>query len=126
MMLSSEKSMVNKGDFVKVEYTAKLKENGLIFDTTDEKTAKKAGIEREKTKYKPITLIVGAGYTIRGLDASLDGKELNKDYHIPVTPEEGFGKRNPKLVKLIPFRVFKKNQVMPVPGLPIEIDGQQE
>ncbi|MDD5417978.1 MAG: peptidylprolyl isomerase [Candidatus Nanoarchaeia archaeon] len=115
--------MIKKGDFIKIEYTARLKENGFVFDTTNEKLAKETGIFNEKTKYGPIVIVAGAGYTLKGLDKSFEGKKETDSYTILIKPEDAFGKRSSNLIKLIPMSVFKKNDIMPVPGLTVNTDG---
>lgn len=40
---------VNKGDFIKLEFTGKIKETGEVFDTTSEEVAKDAGLQIKKT-----------------------------------------------------------------------------
>ena len=50
------------------------------------------------------------------------GKELGK-HKIELSIEEGFGRKNPKLINLIPTHNFTKNKVQPQPGLPVNIDG---
>ena len=59
------------GDFVTIDYVARVKDSGEIFDLTKEDLAKKEGVYKEKVEYKPVTFIVGANFVIRGLDEAL-------------------------------------------------------
>ena len=51
--------IIKKGDFVKLEYTGRTKTDNHLFDTTDEKIAKKEKHHNSKVKYGPITACVG-------------------------------------------------------------------
>lgn len=115
---------INEGDFVEIEYTGRLKEDEFVFDTTDEKIAKKSGSHNPKMEYGPLTICIGQGNVLAGLEQALIGKETGKKYTIPITPEQGFGKKSAKLVELIPTNKFKKDRVQPMPGLQVNIDGR--
>lgn len=114
---------LKKHDFVEMEYTATDQQTSKIFDLTSEKEAKKHNIYNSKAKYGPITICIGENQIIQGLDKSLIGKEINKPYTIDITPEEGFGKKDPKLMKLLPLKIFKKQNIQPFPGLQINLDN---
>jgi len=114
---------LKKHDFVLLDYTGKLEDN-TIFDTTQESVAKKHNLRSEGTKYKPITICIGESQIVSGLDESLMGKEAGKEFTITLPPEKAFGKKDIKLIKLIPMAVFKKQNVMPQPGLKVNIDGR--
>lgn len=113
---------VSKKDFIEIGYIGRLAD-GTIFDTTDEATAKKHSIQSENTEYRPITICVGERQVVPGLDDALAGKDLNKDYTITVPAEKAFGKKDAKNIRLIPMRTFQKQNIMPQPGLRINIDG---
>ncbi len=115
--------MIKKGHFIEISYTGIIKENNLVFDTTDEKVAKENNIFNPKAEYGPIVICVGEGQLIKGLDADLMGKELNKEYKVEISPENAFGKKNAKLLKLIPTNIFIKQNIMPQPGLQVNIDN---
>jgi len=44
-------TIVSKKDFIEIEYTGKLKEENVIFDTTDEKVAKENKLESRSRCY---------------------------------------------------------------------------
>ncbi|MCD6547819.1 MAG: peptidylprolyl isomerase [Nanoarchaeota archaeon] len=113
--------LIKKGDFVNIEYTGKY--NGKVFDTTNEEIAKQNGIYSEKTKYGPVTIVVGAGHLIKGIDEALIGKKPGDSFNIKVPPEKAFGKKNPKLLKIIPEKIFKEQKITPMPGMSINVDG---
>ncbi|MBN2142696.1 peptidylprolyl isomerase, partial [Candidatus Woesearchaeota archaeon] len=115
--------MIKKGDFIELDYTAKLKETGDVFDTTSEAVAKGVGSYDKKYNYKPVIICVGEHHLIPGLDDALVGKDLG-EHKIEISTEKGFGKKRTDLLKLIPLRLFKKDKVDPFPGLEVNIDGQ--
>ncbi len=115
--------MIKEKDFIEIEYTGKIKETNEVFDTTDEEIAKKNNIYIENAEYKPIIICVGKRQIIKGLDKSLINKEVGKKYIIEVKAEEAYGKRNAKLIQLISTSKFIKQNVQPIPGLQVEIDG---
>ena len=113
---------VEKGDAILIDYVTKIKETGEIFDTTLGEEAKKGGILKENTVYEPMLVIVGEGWVLKGLDDSLVGLEENKPTTIEISPENGFGLRDPSKIKLVPLRKFRGQKVSPYPGAQIEVD----
>lgn len=114
---------IKKKDFVEVEYTGSLKEDGFVFDTTDEKVAKEHNIYSPKTEYGPIIICVGEKHILEGVDDFIDGKELG-EYTVDLDAEHAFGKKNPKLIQMIPTKEFTKHKIRPQVGLQLEIDGK--
>ncbi len=115
--------MIKENDFVQIEYTGKVKDSNEVFDTTIEKVAKDEGIHNPAIPYGQYIICVGAGQILEGLEEELVGKEVGKDYTIKLAPEKAFGKKDGKLLKLIPTMQFKKQNVDPQPGMMLEIDG---
>lgn len=115
---------IKKGDFVEVNYTGRLKESGTVFDTTLEATAKEAGIHDTKVVYQPFIVKIGEGQLLKGLDTKIEGKPLGK-HTLSLTAEEGFGRKDAGLLKLMPLKVFKDQKIEPFPGLDVEVDGQR-
>lgn len=113
---------IKKYDFIELDYIGKIKELNKIFDLTNEEAAKKNNLYNPNIKYSSIIICVGLGSLVKGLDDALIGKE-EKQYIIELTAENAFGKKDPKLMKLVPTNIFKKQNIIPVPGLQINIDG---
>lgn len=111
---------MKKGDFVEIEYVGRLK-SGEIFDLTDKELAKKEGIFNPNARYEPVPLIVGAGLVIPGLDDTLLGMKVGESKTVEIEPEKGFGQRDPRLIKVIPTRVFKEE---PKPGMVANFSGR--
>jgi FKBP-type peptidyl-prolyl cis-trans isomerase 2 len=114
---------VKKKDFIEIEYTGRLAEGNLVFDTTNLQTAKMNNIFSETMKYGPVIICVGEQHVLGGLDKNLEGKEIGKNYTFNFSPEEGFGKKDAKMLKLVPINIFKKQNINVMPGLQVDIDG---
>jgi FKBP-type peptidyl-prolyl cis-trans isomerase 2 len=114
---------VKEGDFIRLEYTGKVQETGNVFDTTDENVAEEAGIKLDNKTYGAIPIVVGGGHVLKGLDEALIGMEEGEEKKVEITPEEGFGLRDPKLLQLIPMGEFKKQGMKPEVGMAITSDG---
>lgn len=114
---------IKQNDFIEIEYTGKIKEGNLVFDTTNETVAKENNIHQEGMKYGSVVICVGEHQVIKGLDNNLIGKEVEKSYTFELSPEEAFGKKNAKFIQLIPTQKFTKDNINPVPGLQVNIDG---
>lgn len=114
---------LKKNDFVSVEYTGRLKDTGEIFDTTYEEVAKSEGVHNTKVKYGPITICIGQNQIIPGIDETLIGKKEGESYNIDLSAEKAFGKKDAKLLKLVPSNIFKKQGIRPFVGLEVQLDN---
>jgi FKBP-type peptidyl-prolyl cis-trans isomerase SlyD len=110
-------------DFVEVDYTGKLPE-GVVFDTTSADVAKKNGIASGKTSYGPLVICVGERQILPGIDAQLVGKEIGKSYIMNLSAEQAFGKRDIKKMRIVPINNFREHNLMPQPGLQVDVDGE--
>lgn len=108
--------IVNKGDFVKISYTARL-EDGTIIDSTDEEVAKEAGLS-ERARYGDIVVVVGERHVIEGLDEGLEGKEIGFKGKIEVEPEKAFGEYDPDNKDVVTVTKLKEK---PYPGQRIQV-----
>jgi peptidylprolyl isomerase len=116
--------IVKKGDFIRIEYTTTIKETGELFDTTLEEEAKSGKIYKENRIYEPMLVVVNEGWVLKGLDNSLEGLEVGKETTIEISPEQGFGFRDPDKIRLIPIRRLRKKNITPYPGAQVEIEGK--
>ena len=106
---------MQKGDLISIEFTGRDTTTNKIFDTTNESVGQKEGLPPNK-KYGPVTILVGAGEILAGLDAELLEMKVGEQKTVALAPPAAFGERNPQLVKVVPLGEFKKNNVSPVPG----------
>jgi FKBP-type peptidyl-prolyl cis-trans isomerase SlyD len=115
---------IKKGDFVEVEYTARLKSTNKVFDTTEEKIAKENDFPEGNTTYGPMIIAAGEGHLMKGVDEFIIDKEPGT-YKIDLEAEKAFGKKNAKLLRLISRGEFHKHKIDPIPGLEVELDGNR-
>ena len=114
---------VKEHDFVEIEYTGRLKEDNGIFDTTEEKVAKDNGIYDEHADYSPAVICIGEHNILKALDDQMIGRETGKEYVFEIGTDDAFGKKNAKLIQMIPTSKFRQQNIQPVPGLQLNIDG---
>jgi len=112
---------IKKHDFVEIEYTGKIKDDNIIFDTTDEKVAKENNLESKDLG--PVIVCAGEEQLLKGIDKALEGKEIGREYDIEIKPEDSFGSKDAKLIQLIPTSKFKQQNMQPMPGMQVNIDG---
>src|SRR2546425_2702251 len=115
--------VVKPGDFLLVNYTLKVKESGETVDTTFDSVAKDAHIHREDSTFGPKFIILGEGWLPKGLEESLVGLDPGTNKTVELTPEKGFGARDPAKMRLVPLRTFKDKEY-PTPGKQIEVGGR--
>jgi FKBP-type peptidyl-prolyl cis-trans isomerase 2 len=113
---------MKEGDTALIDFVAK-NAAGEVFDTTIEAEAKKAGVFNEKTKYKPLLVAVGKGMVLKGLDEALLELEEGRDVEVTIPKEKAFGDRREDLVRLVPLSQFQKQDINPVPGMVLDVDG---
>ncbi|MDP3066260.1 MAG: peptidylprolyl isomerase [Methanobacteriaceae archaeon] len=114
---------VKKGDFIRLDYTGKIQETNKVFDTTNQEIAEKDEISTEGKVYGAISIVVGGGHLLPGLDEVLEGMEAGEEKTVEISPENGFGERNPQLLQMVPMREFKKQGIKPQVGMTITSEG---
>ena len=114
--------MLRKGNFIELDYTGRIKDDKIVFDTTLEQTAKDSDIYNSKFKYRPVIICVGEKQVVKGLDDVLIGKKPGR-YTVEVKAENAFGKKSADLLKLIPTRLFDKDNIKPFVGLEVNVDN---
>jgi len=66
---------------------------------------------------------IGRNYLHKSLEESFLKHKIGDNYKIELTVNEAYGPRVRELLKMIPIKYFKENNVMPVKGLMINVDG---
>ncbi len=115
---------IEKGDFIHIDYVAKVKETGEVFDTTMEEVAKKERLYKESEIYESKLMVVGEGWMLKTIEESLPNFKLKKTASIEIPPEKAFGPRDPEKVKLVPLRRLTTRGITPQLGMRIELDGK--
>ena len=115
---------VKNKDFVEIDYIGKVKDTDMIFDLTDEKLAKEKGIHQKGADYGPRVICVGRSHILEALDKNLIDKEVNQEFEVNLTPEQGFGKKHTELIRTISTQQLLNQKIQPYPGLQIQIAGR--
>ena len=77
----------NKGSLILLDYTAKIKDSGEVFETTNEEEAKKHSFHDHNVKYQPKLVSIGEGWLVKGFDEALqntsvgDKKTIESNYN---------------------------------------------
>ena len=115
---------LQKGDFILISYTAKVKETNEVFDTTYEDVAKKEHLYKEGKMYEPKLVVVGESWVLKALDDSLTTMEINKPATVEIPPDKGFGQRDPEKLRRVPLKQLLAKDINPVVGAQIEFQGK--
>ena len=107
----------DKGSLILVDYTAKVKDDDEVFDTTLEADA----------KYHPKLVSIGeTSYPVlKGFDEALAKTSVGDKLTIEVTPDKGFGARDSTKVRMIPLRKLGEDAEKVSVGDTIEVDNKR-
>jgi len=115
---------LQKGDFILIDYTAKVKETNEVFDTTSEETAKKEHLHKEGEVYEPKLVVIGEGWMLKALDESFMTMEPGKAATAEISPDKAFGPRDPEKVKRVPLKQLTAKGINPALGMRVEHGGK--
>jgi peptidylprolyl isomerase len=116
---------LQKGDFILINYSAKVKETNEVFDTTLEEVAKNEHLYKEGELYEPKLIVVGEGWLLKTVDESLETMKLNKARSVEVPPDKAFGPRDPEKIKRVPLKhLLAKDVHNPALGMRIDYNGK--
>jgi peptidylprolyl isomerase len=115
---------LKKGDFIIIDYVAKVKETGEIFDTTIEETSKKEHLFKEGDIVESKLVVLGEGWVLKALDENLTTLEIGKPSTVEITSDKAFGERDPEKMKRIALRQLLSKDITPSIGARIEYGGK--
>ncbi|HSV49903.1 MAG TPA: FKBP-type peptidyl-prolyl cis-trans isomerase, partial [Candidatus Acidoferrales bacterium] len=75
---------LQKGDFIIIDYVAKVKETNEVFDTTKDEVAKKEHLHKEGEIYEPKLVVVGEGWVLKALDDALLNAEVGNETTVEI------------------------------------------
>ena len=114
-----------KGQLILLDYTAKIKDSGEIFETTIEDEAKKHSLHDPNVKYMPKLVSIGEAWVLKGLDDALSETTAGDKKTIEVSPDKGFGERDKGKVRMIPLRKLGEDAEKVSVGDTVEIDNKK-
>ncbi len=118
---SEVSSSISKGDFLLVDFIGRIKETNELFDVTVESVAKEEKVYSDKMIYRPRLVIAGEGWVVKGLDEEILKMKIPEEKTFELPPERAFGERDPKAIKVVPLREFKKQNINPYPGMRVRL-----
>lgn len=107
----ASKKVVASGDFIKVEFTGRIKGSNVVFSTSDEETAKKFNIYDDKTKYGSIPMVAGQQFLLPGLDKQIIGLTVGEQKTLQIPAAEAYGPKRPDLIKTYPQKKLKDSGI---------------
>jgi len=110
---------IKNNDFVKIEFD--LYANDKLVQTTNEKKAKDAGLKIENKG--PMTIIVGKRAIVKAVDEDMLNVKDNKTRTLELSPENAYGKRDNKNIKMLPKSAFTEHEMRAVPGMVYDFNG---
>ncbi|MFD1633592.1 FKBP-type peptidyl-prolyl cis-trans isomerase [Haloplanus ruber] len=116
---------ISTGDSVTIAYTGRL-DDGTVFDTTDESVAAETGLleEQPEREFEPLTVEVGEGNLIEGMEQGLLGLEAGDSETITVPPEEAYGEADGDSVREFEPAQFEEMVGQdPAEGLQVRAQG---
>ena len=72
----------------------------------------------------PLSYLHGKGNIIPGLEQALSGKAAGDKLDVTVTPEQGYGPRDERLVQIVPRTKFGEVEGL-APGMQVRVGGPQ-
>lgn len=116
---------MNDGDFIKINFEMYVGEDKKLVSTNSEQLAKDNDIYDEKLTYKEAVLIVGSENLFNEINESFKNGEVGKEYEVTIAPENAYGVRDPKNIKVHTVREFQRHEIDPVPGQEITLGNRK-
>ncbi|MFW9907553.1 MAG: FKBP-type peptidyl-prolyl cis-trans isomerase [Candidatus Thorarchaeota archaeon] len=98
---SKSETVVQDKSMVYLDFVAKTRDDGIVYDTTLLEVAKEEGLFRENDRYEPALVVVGWNWLLSAVEDELVGMKVGESKTIEVPPEKGAGLRDPNKIKLI-------------------------
>ncbi|MGB0652867.1 MAG: FKBP-type peptidyl-prolyl cis-trans isomerase [Thermoplasmatota archaeon] len=113
------------GDVVRFDYDLYVEGSKQLAETSDAEKAQAAGIFNPQRTYRPLTVTLGKGSLIPGLEAHLKTSGAIGDAQkVDIAAEDAYGKRDPSLLKDVPMGHFRKQKVEPELGMRLNLEGK--
>lgn len=100
---------IEKNRVVTLHYTLR-DEQGTVIDSSSGRA--------------PLSYLHGKNNLIPGLEEALSGKSAGDEFDVTVPPERGYGRRDDRLVQIVPRSRFAENLEL-TPGMQVRASGPQ-
>ncbi len=115
---------MDSGTLAYIDYVAKVKDTGEVLEATRIDDAKALGIFNPVARYTPTLVAVGEGWVLKGLDDALLKASVGDKMNVEITPDKGFGERDPTKIKLISEKKFGEKAHELSVGAEVEVDNR--
>jgi len=116
---------IQAGDTVTIEYTGRL-DDGTVFDTSRESVAEREMPEiPPQQEFDPLTVEIGAGRIIEGLETGLTGAEDGDTPTVTIAPEDGYGEWSEDQVETFDRAEFDEMIGDETPAVGMHVQTQQ-
>lgn len=116
---------MNDGDFIKINFEMFVGDDRKLVSTNNEQLARDNDIFDEKINYRETVLIVGSENLFNEINESFKNAEIGKEYEVNIAPENAYGVRDPKNIKVHTVREFQRHEIDPIPGQEITLGNRR-
>ncbi len=102
---------------MKIENQSVVSLNYILRDAAGE-------ILDQNSEGEPLTYLHGASNIISGLEDALEGRQAGDSFKVEIPPKQGYGEKDPALVKQVPKSRFKEAEHLRE-GVQFEIETPQ-
>jgi FKBP-type peptidyl-prolyl cis-trans isomerase SlyD len=113
---------LQKGDVVKLAYTARTVDGGQLVDTTDEEVAEDDGIDTEQQEFGPRTVVLGENHIFPDVEQDIYGKEVGDEGDVTVAAADAFGEYDEEEVRTVSKDKIPEDDRYP--GAHVDIEGE--
>lgn len=117
---------IQRGDQVEFEYVGRL-DNGTVFDTSQAAIAEESELADAQPgrEYAPLSVEVGNGRVIEGLEEALVGMAVGDDATVRIEPEKAYGERTEENVRSFERAAFDEILQGENPTVGMHVQTQQ-
>ncbi|WP_137287593.1 FKBP-type peptidyl-prolyl cis-trans isomerase [Halorussus salinisoli] len=112
---------LQRGDFIRLDYTARTVEDGNVVDTTDPEVAEEEGLDEEEREFEPRTIVLGEGHIFENVEEDIIGEEIGHSGSTTIPAGEAFGEYDPDEVKTVSADKIPEDERYP--GAHVNVDG---
>jgi len=113
---------LQKGDVVKLAYTARTVDGGQLVDTTDEEVAEDDGIDTEQQEFGPRTIVLGENHIFPDVEQDIYGTEVGDEGDVTVAAADAFGEYDEEEVRTVSKDKIPEDDRYP--GAHVDIEGE--
>ncbi|GCF15544.1 peptidylprolyl isomerase [Haloarcula mannanilytica] len=113
---------LQKGDVIKLAYTARTVDGGQLVDTTDEEIAEDDGIDTEQQDFGPRTIVLGENHIFPDVEQDIYGKAVGDEGTVTVAAADAFGEYDEEEVRTVSKDKIPEDDRYP--GAHVDIEGE--